>query len=71
MEGDSVWHCDWLTPLLIRSTRKGKLLDWGERPFPEVGGITHDGKNLWVLDGKANRLCVIEKTESGRELMAD
>ena len=70
VQADSVWHCDWLTPLLVRSTPKGKLLDWGERPFSDVGGITHDGTNLWVLDGKSNRICIIEKTESGRDLMA-
>lgn len=71
VQGDSVWHCDWLTPLLVRSNLKGKLLDWGERPFPAVGGITHDGTNLWALDSKSSRICVIEKTESGRSLAVE
>jgi len=44
-------------------------VDWGGRPFPEVSGITHDGKNLWVLDNESSRICIIEKTESGRDLM--
>jgi hypothetical protein len=66
--GASVWHCDWLTPLLIRSTTDGRLMDWGERPFLRLNGITHDGKHLWALDGESSRLCIIEKTESGREL---
>ena len=69
VQGNSVWHCDWLTPLLVRSSRSRRLMDWGERPFPQVGGITHDGENLWVLDNESNRICIIDKTESGRDLM--
>ena len=64
VHGKSVWHCDWMTPLLIRSGLDGRLLDWGERPFPEVAGITYDGENLWVLDGKEKRLCIVLRKDS-------
>ncbi|MHC4249763.1 MAG: NHL repeat-containing protein [Planctomycetota bacterium] len=59
---ESVWHHDWMTPLLVRTDLDGHLLEWGEKPFAEVAGITFDGANLWVLDAKKGRLCVIEKT---------
>jgi len=68
VQDDSVWHCDGLAPLIIRSRQDGQLMDWGEHPFPESYGITYDGKNLWVLDNKNKRICIIEKTESGRQI---
>ena len=46
-----------------------RLLDYGERPFnSQCAGLAHDGKNLWALDSKEGRICVIEKTESGQEV---
>ncbi len=68
---DSIWYIDLLGPVIIRSKphEDGCIIDWGEKPFGEdTTGIAHDGKNLWVLDNKAKRICVIEKTESGKHL---
>ena len=71
---DGVWLCSHTS--LARSDPRGrlvardemktgvpnlKLLEWGEKPFARIGGITHDGKNLWVQDRKGQRLCVIER----------
>ena len=67
-QDDSLWHHEWLMPLLIRSDAHGKLLDYGENPFPEVAGVAWDGKHLWVLDNKEKRLCMLEKTPAGREV---
>ena len=51
--------------------KNGPLLDWGEKPFGiATAGIAWDGKNLWALDAKNKRICVIEKTESGKEITA-
>jgi len=51
--------------------RNATILDWGEKPFGDAtGGIAFDGENLWALDNKAERICVIEKTESGKEIAA-
>jgi hypothetical protein len=62
--GDGVWHVDGFAPLLIRSDLGGKLVDWGEKPFEGVSGLAHDGKNLWALDNKKKRICLIEKTST-------
>jgi hypothetical protein len=59
---DGVWHQEFWVPLLIESGPDGKLLDWAEKPFGDAtAGIAWDGKNLWALDGKQRRICVIEK----------
>ena len=39
----------------MRRRRTGELLEWGEKPFARIGGITHDGKDLWVLDRGGQR----------------
>ncbi len=52
-------------------TRGGPDADWGEAPFGlHTAGVTTDGEHLWVLDSQRDRLCLIEKTESGRALTA-
>ena len=76
-----VWFDGWDQPMLIKSDRNGwRLLDYGDRPFagptdffshPGPGycdGMAWDGSQLWALDARNRRLCVIEKTESGREI---
>ena len=41
----------------------------GERPFGSAtNGIAWDGRNLWALDTEDDRICIIEKTESGKEI---
>lgn len=60
-----VWHIDYWAPVLIKSGPAGRLLDWGERPFPGLAGIAWDGKSLWALDAQAKRICVIEKALTG------
>ena len=67
-QDDSVWHYDWMMPLLIRSDAHGKLLDYGEEPLRGISGVAWDGKHLWVLDNKSKRICMIEKTPAGREV---
>ncbi|MFC1452805.1 hypothetical protein ACFLSJ_05610 [Verrucomicrobiota bacterium] len=71
-KGD-MWLCDWLVPsLLFKCDRKGVLLDFADAPFFKsmegswedqlgVRGITWDGENLWVLDNKSKRICVIQR----------
>ena len=66
---DSVWQFDWILPLLIQSDAEGKLLDFGDVPFAEgVSGIAFDGEHLWALSSADKRICMIEKTESGRQV---
>ena len=60
-QGNSLWHDDWLVPVLTRSSLKGKPLALGSAPFP-IKGLAWDGTRLWALDAKAKRLCVVEKT---------
>ena len=38
-----------------------------EKVLP-ASGIAFDGENLWALDNKNKRICIIEKTESGKEI---
>ena len=67
-EGSAVWHTDVWAPAIIKSdsTKHGQLLDWGEKPFDgHCAGIAHDGKNLWALDARNKRICVIERTSGG------
>lgn len=43
-----------------------RLLDWAEKPFGHyTWGITWDGENLWALDGKSKRICLVEKANFG------
>ena len=65
--GDGIWHVDAWTPTIIKSSPDGKLLDWGEQPFDaECKALAWDGSSLWALDAKGRRLCIIEKSETGR-----
>ncbi|MHC4982507.1 MAG: YncE family protein [Planctomycetota bacterium] len=71
VQDGSVWHFDWLIPLIIRTDPKAGLVDCGEEPLDHsVRGLASDGRRLWALDAKSKRICVIEKTESGKELTA-
>lgn len=65
----TLWHLDAFAPAIVRSAvdGPGEVLEWGEKPFGEdTAGIAHDGEHLWALDNEAKRICIIEKTESGR-----
>ena len=81
---DGIWHFDVAWRALVKTPydapsgpwgtwetdpRTPELLDWGERP-EGASGLTWDGQNLWMLDAKNRRLCIIEKTESGKEITA-
>jgi hypothetical protein len=57
-----VWHADFWAPALIKSTLDGKLLDWGDQPFP-IRGLAYDGELLWAIDGDANRICALKRRE--------
>jgi beta-lactamase regulating signal transducer with metallopeptidase domain len=71
-DGEAVWHVDAWAPALMKSdaTRNGRLLDWGEKPFGDVAGIAWDGEHLWAADNGGKRICMLEKTETGRALTA-
>jgi hypothetical protein len=59
---NGVWHIDAFAPLIARTDDKGKLMEWGEKPFDgRCDGLAWDGKQLWALDSEAKRICVIEK----------
>jgi hypothetical protein len=60
---DAMWISDGICPLLIKTARDGRLLDWGEKPFG-WGGIAFDGSNLWALDRAGSRLCAIVKADT-------
>ena len=67
--GDGIWHVDAWTPTIIKSDPGGKLLDWGEQPFDaECRALAWDGTSLWALDAKGKRICIIEKSETGRKV---
>lgn len=66
---DGVWH---LGGELVKNSFDGQIMDWGEKPFgDDTTGIAWDGRNLWALDSRNGRICMIEKTESGRNLMTE
>ena len=79
--GQGVWNAGWEHGMLLNSDKNGwRLLDYGEMPFqgptdyfshPGPGycdGLAWDGQNLWALDARNNRICLIEKTESGKAI---
>ena len=65
--GDDIWATDGWAPAIVRTNLEGELLDWGEKPF-DWPPIAWDGDNLWAIDREHKRICIIEKTESGREI---
>ena len=69
LEG-SVWHAEWCGPVMIQTGFDGTLLDFAAGPFPGafygLDDLAWDGKHLWALDGEANRICQIERTEEGK-----
>ena len=68
---EGVWHVDGWAPAVIKSDFTGGLIEWGEKPFAgRCNGLTWDGRQLWALDADNKRMCVIEKTPSGRKLRA-
>ena len=63
--GDDIWCVDWFSPSLVRTNMAGDLVGWGERPFG-FEPVAYDGKNLWALDTKYKRICLIEKAGGQR-----
>ncbi len=61
---DALWFVDAWSPWIMKTDRAGRLLDWGERPFPGLEGVVWDGRRLWAIDQSNRRICVIEKTET-------
>ena len=70
--GDAIWHIDAWTPTIIKSDLRGRLLDWGEKPFVgSVDGLAWDGERLWALDNQQKRICVIEKSVQSRDMAGE
>jgi hypothetical protein len=67
---DGLWSTDHFSRCLLRSGRGGRLLEWGETPFGGTNGIAWDGQNLWAIDHAQGRICLIERSESGKALSA-
>jgi len=60
--GDTLWHIPDFAPLILRSHKGGKLLEWGEVPFAGgCSGLAWDGKHLWALDRENARIALIER----------
>jgi hypothetical protein len=70
---DGVWYLDGEAPLIVKTDHSGRLLDFGDQPFFDgrgdnwrerlgIQGLACDGENLWALDAKSKRICVIERT---------
>ena len=67
----AVWHIDAHNRLLIASDPEEveRLLDWAGVPFGEDAvGLAWDGAHLWALDGKAHRICQIERVAEGQKV---
>lgn len=62
-QDNTLWHSDLWSHCLIRTGPNGRLLDWGEKPIWETGGLAFDGGRLWVLDTKENRVCAVDKED--------
>ena len=65
----SVWHIDAFNQLLIRSdpNQAEHLVDWAGVPFVgDTAGLAWDGHNLWVLDDRYHRICMIERAAERR-----
>ena len=74
-DGEAFWHTDEWAPFLFKSGLKDNLLEFCDPPFYRgpseelpTRGIAHDGKNLWALDNENKRICIVEKTDSGKGL---
>ncbi|MHC5053846.1 MAG: YncE family protein [Planctomycetota bacterium] len=63
--GDDIWCVDWFSPSLVRTNMAGDLVDWGERPFG-FEPVAFDGENLWALDSRYRRVCMLEKSGDER-----
>jgi hypothetical protein len=75
-DGNVLWHDDLWVPFFIKSglDYDGQFVDCIEKPFKEpfaekpyggvVRGMGHDGRNLWVLDNRNKRICMIRKPYS-------
>jgi len=64
-DGVGVWHIDAWTPTIIRSDMKGKLLDWGEKPFAgRCDGLAWNGSALWALDREGKRICMLKRSNA-------
>jgi len=69
-DGESLWCVDWFWPVLVKTNLTGEILEWGERPFGfNAVAVDNDG-NLWALDSKDKRVCMIERSGSGRKTTA-
>ena len=74
-DGEALWHDDLWVPFFIKSglDHDGQYLDCIEKPFREpyakkpyggvVRGMGYDGENLWILDNKEKRICLLKKIE--------
>ena len=74
-DGEALWHDDLWVPFFIKSglDHDGQYLDCIEKPFREpyakkpyggvVRGMGYDGENLWILDNKEKRICLLKKSE--------
>jgi len=63
------WYIDSFSRLLILNdpNRPMTLIDWAGAPFGHnTSGLAWDAKHLWALDAANHRICMIEKSESGR-----
>ena len=64
-----IWHIDAFNHLLILNDldRPMALRDWAGVPFGHgTRGLAWDGKHLWALDAANRRICMIERSESGK-----
>ena len=61
--GDEVWLADGWAPSVVRTNLKGELLDWAEKPYGSMG-LAWDGEQLWALDARTKRLCVVQRAEA-------
>jgi len=63
--GDEFWLADIWAPSVVRTNLQGKRIEWAEKPFGSVG-IAWDGIQLWALDPKKKRLCVVKRATKER-----
>ncbi|MHC4249701.1 MAG: hypothetical protein ACYS9X_11300 [Planctomycetota bacterium] len=60
--GEDVWCNAQFPQILVKLDANQRVLDWGENPFGEdAKGIAFDGENVWALDARYRRICMLEK----------
>ncbi len=65
------WHVPDFADLLLHTTTRNRLLDWGKLPFTAgCQGLAVADGTLWALDAESKRICMMKRLDM-RQLLLD